>query len=109
MSDGDIYSGDTLLDEKSYKTYENILIYDISYKTFIGAKRLRITFDEIDRFIKIYDGIRSIVLFDYEWFDKTCGRTKYLISEKGGGITDSINHNFGRIRFFINKKNIDFS
>ena len=29
-----------LLEEKSYKTYENILIYDISYKTFMGAKPL---------------------------------------------------------------------
>ena len=28
----DIDFGDILLDEKSYKTYENILIYDISYK-----------------------------------------------------------------------------
>ena len=32
-----------LLEEKSY---ENILIYDISYKTFMGAKPLRIRFDE---------------------------------------------------------------
>ena len=33
----------------------------------------------------------------YGWCDKTCDRTKYLISEKGG-IKYSINHNFGRIR-----------
>ena len=32
----------TLLDEKSY---ENILIYDISYKTLISAKSLLIGFD----------------------------------------------------------------
>ena len=31
-----------LLDEKSYET---ILIFDISYKTFMGAKPLRIRFD----------------------------------------------------------------
>ena len=31
-----------LLDEKSY---ENVLIFDISYKTFMGAKPLRIRFD----------------------------------------------------------------
>ena len=35
----------SLIDEKSYK---NILIYDISYRTLIGAKPLRIRFDEID-------------------------------------------------------------
>ena len=33
---------DILLDEKSYKTQENILIYNISYKTFMSAKPLRI-------------------------------------------------------------------
>ena len=36
-----------LIDEKSHK---NILIYDISYKTLIGAK--------IDGLIRIYDGTR---------------------------------------------------
>ena len=69
----DIYSGDILLDEKSYKTYENILIYDISYKTFMGSTPLRIRFDKIDGFIKIYD---------YGWCDKVCDRIKYHISKK---------------------------
>ena len=41
-----------LSEEESYKTYENILIYYISYKTFMGAKPLRIRFDEIDGFIE---------------------------------------------------------
>ena len=50
------------LDEKSYKTYENILIHNISYKTFMG-KLLRIWFKNIDRFIKIYDVIRYLILF----------------------------------------------
>ena len=27
-------------------------------------------FDEVDGFIKIYDGIRYLALFDYGWFDK---------------------------------------
>ena len=35
-------------------------------------------------------------------FDKICEKIKYLISEKSG-ITDSINHNFGKIR--INSNN----
>ena len=45
------------------KTYGNILIYDISYKTFMSSKPLHIRFDEIDEFIKIYAGIRYLVLF----------------------------------------------
>ena len=41
---------------------ENALIYDISYKTFTGAKPLSIMVDETDAFIKIYDRIRYLVL-----------------------------------------------
>ena len=86
-----------LLDEKSYKTYENILIDNIPYKTFMGTKPLRIRFDEMDGFIKIYDGIRYLILFGPEQYDAIYNRIRYLISEKSG-ITDSINHSFARIR-----------
>ena len=44
-----------LIDEKSY---ENILIYDISYKTKIGSKPLRIRLNKIDGIMRIYDGTR---------------------------------------------------
>ena len=43
-----------LIDEKSHK---NILVYDISYKTLVGAKPLGIKFDKIDGFIRVYDGL----------------------------------------------------
>ena len=89
-----IYSGDILLDEKSY---ENILIYGISYKTFMGDKRLRVWFDKTDGFIEIDNRIKYLVIFGYEWCDKICNNVKYLISEKNC-ITDNINHNFARIR-----------
>ena len=59
----DISFDNILLDKNSYKTYKNILIYDISYKTFMGTKPLHIRFEKIDGFIKIYDGIRYLVLF----------------------------------------------
>ena len=61
------------------------------------AKPLRIGFDKIDGLVKIHNKIRYLVLFDYNYCDKICDKIKYLISEEGG-ITDSINHNFGRIR-----------
>ena len=58
--------GDIYFSDKSYKVkYENILIYDISYQTSMGAKPLHIRFDEIDGFIKIHDKIWYLVLFDY--------------------------------------------
>ena len=91
--DGDIeidFSG-ILLDEKLYKeNNENILVYDISYKTSTGAKLLCTRYDEIDGFIKIHDELRYLLLFDYDWFNKICDRIKYLISEKNG-IIGSIN------------------
>ena len=45
-------------------------------------KPLRIRFDEIDGFIKIYYGIRYLVLFSSSWYDKISDRIKYLISKK---------------------------
>ena len=47
-----------LIDEKSH---ENVLIYDISYKTLIVLKPLRMRFDEIHGFIRNYNGNR------YSW------------------------------------------
>ena len=46
-----------LIDEKSH---ENILIYGISYKTLVGSIPLRIKFDKIDGFIRIYDGTTTM-------------------------------------------------
>ena len=52
----DIDFGNILLEAKIYK---NTLIYHISYKTFMGSKRLRTWFDKIDGFIKIFSNIGS--------------------------------------------------
>ena len=69
-------------DKKSYKnTCANILIHD---KPFMGSIPLRISFDKTNGFIKIYDGIRYLVLLDYGECDKICDRIKYLVSEKRG-------------------------
>ena len=67
----------------------------------MGAKPLRIRFYEIDGFIKINDGIRYLVLFGPGRYDAIYNKIRYLISEKSG-ITDSINHNFARIRIDSN-------
>ena len=54
------------IDEKSH---ENISIYDISYKTLIGGNPLRIKFDKINGFIRIYDVTRYLTLFGSENYD----------------------------------------
>ena len=49
----------------------------------MGAKPLRIWFDKIDGFIKIYDGIRYLILFATERYNAIYDRIDYyLISQK---------------------------
>ena len=50
----------------------------------IDAKHLLISFDKIDRFIRVYDGTRYLVLFGSEKYDSIYNRIRYLISLKSG-------------------------
>ena len=84
----------TLIDEKSY---ENILVYSISYKNLIDSKPLRIRFDKIDRFIRVYDRTRYLVLFGSERYDFIYSRIKYLINVKSS-ITYIIPNNNAKIK-----------
>ena len=79
----------------------------------MGEKPLRINFNEINGFIKAYDGIIYLVIFNYWLYNEIYNRIIYLISEKSD-ITNSINHTFARIRIDLcsslpTEKNIDFS
>ena len=67
------------LDEKSY---ENVLIYDILYKTLIGAKPLRIRFDKIDGFIRVHNMRSYLVIFSPEKYDAIYKRIRYLTLHK---------------------------
>ena len=90
----DIDFNNLLLDKISYKKIQNVLVYEILYKTFMVNKPMYIRFDKIVAFIKIYDGIIYLVLLEYsDIYDKI----KYLKSGKSG-ITDNIDRNFARIR-----------
>ena len=65
-------------------------------KSFLGSIPLRIRIIKIDGFIKVYDGIRYLVLFGEGIYEKFIDRINYLISKKSS-IPDSIYHNFARI------------
>ena len=52
------YFMNVLFDEK---LYENILIYDVLYKTLIGASPFHILFDKMDGFIWDYNEIEYLV------------------------------------------------
>ena len=48
-----------LIDKESY---ENILVYNISWKSLIGTKPLCVRFDKIDGFIRVYAGTSYLTL-----------------------------------------------
>ena len=91
-----------LIDEKSY---QNILVYNISYKSSIDSSPSCITFDKIDGFIRVYDGTRYLVLFGRDKYDSIYDRIRYLISVKSNiynylynYITNIICHNYVTIK-----------
>ena len=43
------------------KNHMEKVTYDISYKTLIGSTPVRIRFNKIDEFIRIYDGTRYLI------------------------------------------------
>ena len=83
-----------LIDEKSH---ENILIYDILYKTLIDSKPWCIRFFKIDGIIKIYDGTRYLTLFGSEKYEASYNRIRYLISQKSC-ITYIFSRYFAKIK-----------
>ena len=70
---------DILIDEKSCK---NILVYDISYKTLLDSKPLLIRFNKVDGFVRVYDGIRYLVLFGPEIYDATYDKIRSFLSQE---------------------------
>ena len=56
------------------------LIDDISYKTLIRPKPLRIRFDKIDAFITIHNGTSYLILFAPKKYAVTYNKIKYLES-----------------------------
>ena len=70
-----------LIDEKSY---EDILVYNVSYKSLIDSKHLRIRLDKIDVFIRVHNGTRYSILFGSEKYDPIYNRIRYLTGVKSG-------------------------
>ena len=64
---------------------------------FISKKYLRIMFDNVYEFIRVYDGTKYLVLFAPEKYDSTYDTIRYFITLKGG-ITYIFSHNYVRIK-----------
>ena len=58
------------------------MIYDISYKTLIDPKLLRIRFNKIDGIIRIYDGTKHLTLFGWEKYEAVFNSIRDRNSQK---------------------------
>ena len=61
------------------KSYGNLLLYGISYKTLLVEKPLCSRFHKFDGFIRAHNEARYLVLFRSEKFDLSCNRIRYLL------------------------------
>ena len=87
---------DILLDEKSY---ENILIYYVLYRTLIGAKPLCIMFDKVDGFIRNNSGTEYLVLFGSEKYNTIFNRIRCFLRLKSI-ISYIVSHDHTKINNF---------
>ena len=68
------------------------MIYEISYKTLIDPKPLRIRFEKINEIRRIYDGTTTyLTLFGSEKYYDIYNKIGYLISLKSSILTISRN------------------
>ena len=81
-----------LIDEKSY---ENILVCNITYKSLNDSNSLRVRFDKIDGFIRVYDGIKYLVYWEVK--NMIPFKIRYLIRVKSG-IAYILSHNYATIK-----------
>ena len=63
----------------------------------IDAKTLRIRYDRIDGFIRVYDQTRYLVLIEREKYDFIYNRIRYLIRVKSD-ITYVISHSYAKVK-----------
>ena len=62
----------------------------------VCSKPLRIRFDKVDGFIRVYDGTRYLVLFCPEKYEAIYNRIRHVISQKSGS-TSAFSHNYVKI------------
>ena len=80
----------------SEKSYEKILMYDVLYKTLIGAKPLRIIVDKVNGFIRDFDRMKYLVLFSPEICDAIY-RIRYIVGLKRSTTYNDF-HNYAKIK-----------
>ena len=67
-------------------------------KTLFCSKPMSSRFVKVDGFMRVYEGIRYLVLFGPKKYDAIYDKIRYRISQKSR-ITSVISHNFAKIKF----------
>ena len=94
------------------KNYMEIFWFMTLYKTLTGAEPPNARSDKVDRFIRVYNRTRYLVIFGPEKYDVIYNKTRYLVSQKIG-ITYAFSHNYAKIKigpngFFTIRTSIEF-
>ena len=71
------------------------IIWKYFVQALIGAKLLRISFDRVNGFIRVYDRNRYLLLFGPKKFDTIYNKFRYLITQKSN-ISCIIYHNYAK-------------
>ena len=79
------------------KSNDKLVEIDISHKSLIDSKLLRIRFDKIDWFTRVYHGTRYLILFVSEKYNSIYDGIIYLLGVQSG-ITYIISHNYATIK-----------
>ena len=80
------------------KSYENILIYNVVFKTLYGAKPLRIVFNKIDGYTRKYDSTKYLALFHCdEKNERIFDRRSYSNMLKSN-ISDVCSHKYTKFK-----------
>ena len=72
-------------------------IYDVLYKTLIGAKPLRVMFDKVDGIVRDYNGTKYLVLFGPEKYYAIFNRIRYLVGLKSS-IANVDSHDYAKAK-----------
>ena len=72
-------------------------IYDVLYKTLIGAKPLRVMFDKVDGIVRDYNGTKYLALFGPEKYYAIFNRIRYLVGLKSS-IANVDSHDYAKAK-----------
>ena len=101
---GDFDFDNILINKKLIQKYFVLWYY---IQNLFSSKPLHIRFDEVDDIIRVYDGIRYLILFGSEKYDSIYNIIRHLRSQKM--ILQIFVKENWLLWFFTSRKNVEFA